>query len=88
MSDYVYVIYCDQEDNKLTVLYVSPYKEDHYHHDRFVRNREGTIYRFKTEEDAAIKMVEWYTKDVVKEDYHHYYIGLIRDSDNDNDDSN
>jgi hypothetical protein len=78
-NDVYYKLYKSHRNGLITIVCMQWFDEWDYHEDRFVRNTEGVIHKFSTEDEAKQKLNEWYKPHEIDPEYRDTDTSLIRD---------
>lgn len=69
MNEVYYKLYRSSRTELITIVCMQWFDEFDYHEERFVRDSTGYIHSFDTEEEAKIKLNEWYKSSQIDPEY-------------------
>ena len=78
-NDVHYKILKSKSTGLMTIVCLQWFDEFDYDQDRFVRNSQGVIHQFDSEDKAKQKLNEWYLQEEIDPEYRDAGTSLIRD---------
>lgn len=78
ISEVYYKLYLDR-NSKVTIVCMQDFDEYDYIQSKFIKNSEGKIHKFESEELAIVKLNGWFKPDEIDPEYLNYNDNYIRD---------